>query len=524
MATTKYTGYTSSNLPATVTTTPVSTPTPSPVVDATKIGTTATTPVPTPPAPVVNPNQATQIANYTASSADTATSQEEQKLQAEADAQKARAQSQMTDLAQAQSALGGKAGDLATAYGAKDETGQSVNTLAAQLRQLNAQAQGIQLDTLAKQQAEMNKATGQNITQQAVTRNTADATRENLINMATIGIKSAIAKADYDTAKSYADQIVEAKYSGMEADLASKKTQLEWAMQQDLAPAQKKLADEQARKIEKDKQDLVEKRESEKMASEMIINARGQGAPQNIADKAQKILEEGGSKLDVARALGVYGGDFLRNELTREQLKQARTKTSTISSEGRETVTENGVQLVKVTPKEIQDLNDTQIAKNSLVSLVDNMINSIDKYGTQVLFGAEAGTRSGVKTNLLLAMKNLEKTGALDKGTIDVLSGTIPDNEFFATEAAQKAALQQLKNTVLNKTDEYISSYKGTTAEVDPRTKRIYAQSGTPSIITPQGVSTAGASYAQSSMSVIGNVNNQVNTQQSYSGYDTGIK
>ena len=328
MATTKYTGYTSSNLPATVTTTPVSTPTPSPVVDATKIGTTATTTVPTPPALVVNPNQATQIANYTASSADTATSQEEQKLQAEADAQKARAQSQMTDLAQAQSALGGKAGDLATAYGAKDETGQSVNTLAAQLRQLNAQAQGLQLDTLAKQQAEMNKATGQNITQQAVTRNTADATRENLINMATIGIKSAIAKADYDTAKSYADQIVEAKYSGMEADLASKKTQLEWAMQQDLAPAQKKLADAQARKIEAQNKEIADKKAQEKQVSDLIINASTQGAPQALRDKAMQAK----TPMEAANILGEYAGDFHKTTLLKQQIETEKAQRAKIYS------------------------------------------------------------------------------------------------------------------------------------------------------------------------------------------------
>lgn len=518
MATTPYTGYTSSNLPATVTTTPA------PVIDASKIGTTTAKPVPTASAPKDFASNVSQIANYTNASAQTAEQQAVQQAQQEADFKKAQGQAMMTDFAQAQSALGGRAGDLATAYGTKDETGQSVNTLAAQLRQLNAQAQAVQLDTLAKGQAEINKATGQNITQAAVARNTADVTRENLINMASIGIKSAIAKADYDTAKSYADQMVEAKYSKMEADLASKKTQLEWAMQQDLAPAQKKLADAQARQIEAQNKEMAEKKEAEKVAGEMIINARGQGAPQEIADKAQKILEEGGSKLDVARALGVYGGDYLRNELTREQLKQARTRTSTISSEGREMVTENGVPLIKVTPKEIQDLNDTQIAKNSLVSLVDNMIGSIDKYGTQVLYGTEAGTRSGAKTNLLLAMKNLEKTGALDKGTIDVLSGTIPESKFFATEAAQKAALQQLRDTVVNKTDEYINSYKGTTAETDPRTKRIYTQSGASSIVIPQGVSSAGASYAQSTMNVVGNVNNQVNTQQSYSGYDTGLK
>lgn len=132
--------------------------------------------------------------------------------------------------------------------------------------------------------------------------------------------------------------------------------------------------------------------------------------------------------------------------------------------------------LVKVTNKEIQDINQTITAKNSLIALVDSMITSINDYGTQVLFGGESGSRNAAKTNLLLAMKNLEKTGALDQGTIDVLAGTIPSSEFFATEAAQKAALQKLKDTIVSKTDEYIKSYSGTTAEIDPRTKRVFEE------------------------------------------------
>lgn len=302
---------------------------PAPVIDATKIGTTTVTPVPTAPAPKDFSSNVAQIANYTGSSAETATSQEEQRLQAEADAQKARAQSQMTDYAQAQSALGGKAGDLATAYGTKDETGQSVNTLAAQLRQLNAQAQAIQLDTLAKGQAEINKATGQNITQAAVARNTADVTRENLINMATIGIKSAIAKADYDTAKSYADQIVEAKYSGMEADLASKKTQLEWAMQQDLAPAQKKLADAQARQLEAKKKEVEDKKAQEKQVSDLVINASTQGAPSDLVAKAQQAK----TPTEAAVILGEYAGDYLKLQSYKSQLLTDKAQRANIYSQ-----------------------------------------------------------------------------------------------------------------------------------------------------------------------------------------------
>lgn len=297
-----------------------SSPSPAPVISATKIGTTAMTPVPTAPAPKDFSSNMAQIANYTGTSAETATSQEEQRLQAEADAKKASTQLMMTDYAQGQAALGGKAGDLATAYGTKDETGQSVNTLAAQLRQLNAQAQAIQLDTLAKGQAEINKATGQNITQQAVARNTADVTRENLINMATIGIKSAIAKADYDTAKSYADQVVDAKYSQMEANLKSKEIQLKWAMEQDLAPAQKKLADAQARQIEAQKQEMADKKELEKreytekinLRSEMedvLLKAQQGNAPKNLIAAVVKGIDEGTlTKAKAIQMLGQYTG------------------------------------------------------------------------------------------------------------------------------------------------------------------------------------------------------------------------
>lgn len=134
----------------------------------------------------------------------------------------------------------------------------------------------------------------------------------------------------------------------------------------------------------------------------------------------------------------------------------------------------DGSNLKPVKDLEIRDLNDTWTAKNSIVSIIDDMTNSIETEGTKIFWGTEAGKRGANKTNLLLAMKNLEKTGALDKGTIDVLADLIPENEFWATENAQIASLNQLKETIVDKTDEFVGSYRGTTAEIDPRTKRIY--------------------------------------------------
>lgn len=123
---------------------------------------------------------------------------------------------------------------------------------------------------------------------------------------------------------------------------------------------------------------------------------------------------------------------------------------------------------------EIKDLSETWTAKNSITSIIDQMTQSIENEGTKIFWGGEAGKRGSNKTNLLLAMKNLEKTGALDKGTIDVLADLIPENEFWATEARQIASLNQLKDTINSKVQEYAGSYRGTSAEVDPRTKRIY--------------------------------------------------
>jgi len=224
---------------------------------------------------------------------------------------------------------------------------------------------------------------------------------------------------------------------------------------------------------------------------DLVKTLRNNGAPQDVI---QKVLSSGNINEAYKNAgnfaaggTGIIGEyNFYRAQAEAKGLNPVDFNTyqnmdanrkARVAAAGVAKVGEVGTDgLVKVTGKEIQDINETVIAKNSLVSLVDSLITSIDKYGTQVLFGKEAGSRGSAKTNLLLAMKNLEKTGALDKGTIDVLAETIPTSEFFATEEAQKAALQKLKDTVVGKTDEYISSYKGTTAEVDPRTKRVFEE------------------------------------------------
>lgn len=394
------------------------------------------------------------------------------------------------------------------------------NQYGATLANLNAQASSLQREAQAipianRSQYQQGGVAG---TESQVRNVNYDQLQQNALKALSIAQQSDIAAAaltgsqlKLQAAKDKAQQMVDLKYKPMEDLLAIKKEQYE--LNKDvLASIDKKRTEALNAAIKKEEAQIAEQKANEKGVAELVTNAAGQGAPEDIRARAAKAK----TPMEAANILGVYAGDYLKNQLLKEQIKKAKADTAETyakigvlgtKSYGREVVTEGGIPLVKVTPKEIQDLNETQIAKNSLVSLVDGMITSIDKYGTQVMFGKEAGTRSGAKTNLLLAMKNLEKTGALDRGTIDVLTGTIPDSKFFATEAAQKAALQQLKDTVNGKVDEYIGSYKGTTAETDPRTKRIYETTG----VVSSGNAQADAYFKMTSQALT-NVNKSMST------------
>lgn len=189
-----------------------------------------------------------------------------------------------SDLGQLQREVGGKGTDLVSAYNQQDASGNSVNSLAGKLRTLSARSQALGIDNLAKGQAEINKATGQNITSTAVQRNTADVTRENLINQASIAMESAILKADYDTAKSYADQMVDAKYDQKLADIEAAKTNID-NIKSNLTATEKKRAEATTQRLEKEKQDYEEKKANEKDLQNLSLSIAKNGAPQNIVSK-----------------------------------------------------------------------------------------------------------------------------------------------------------------------------------------------------------------------------------------------
>lgn len=233
--------------------------------------------------------QATQAGAYTTGASQTA----DQNVAQQQEVLKASQNDYSNLLTQA----GGKGTDTATQYNQQDATGNSVNSLAGKLRSLNAQSMALGLDNQAKTQREINNATGQNITQSAVTRNTADATRENLINQASIAMQSAIVNADYQTAKSYADQMVDAKYDQLEANTKAKLFNLE-NIKDNLTSAEKKVAEATTARLLQEERNINDKKETEKGIRDIGLTLSKYGVSQKVISDvlASKDIEEAISK------------------------------------------------------------------------------------------------------------------------------------------------------------------------------------------------------------------------------------
>jgi len=264
-----------------------------------------------------------QVTSYLQSASDAA--------QANVDTQNEEALKTGNNIASLQEMLGGRASDTQSAMKATGAT-----DIAAQLRNLNAQSIALGQDSLAKTLAEQNKATGQNITSTAVQRNIGDATRENTINVAKIGIQAAIAQADYATARDLAETIVSAKYDRITAQIEAGRTNLALLEKYKLTPLEEKAKKAQESLFKKQESDALQARQQETRAyneqidnkkeiSKMMVEA-SQNAPASVLAKAKAIADDGGSAMAVAQVLGQFGGDYLKNQLLKEQIKKVRAE------------------------------------------------------------------------------------------------------------------------------------------------------------------------------------------------------
>lgn len=321
MATTPYTGFTSSNLPATVTTTPATFQTPS-VVSPSPINTNATfdqiaavtQPVPsfTSQSPVINPAITTGIVNRT-------------NEQIVADQQAALAnsveqQNQNSLSGEIQKYLGlsgtpgfneQKAAEQATLMQSNDVTGKAA-AVKGIIDKINANKVLAQIG-----------GTATNVGGLTQGQYTADIESKNLL----LGAQLLVAQGQYDSARDAVTQAIDMKYAPQEArynallkyyDVNAKALGDKGAQMKELTTA--KLAD------------IAEKKAADKAIEDLLVTA-SQVAPADVMARAKLVRERGGGAAEVAAALGQYGGDYLKNLKLKEEINKLKADTAKTRSE-----------------------------------------------------------------------------------------------------------------------------------------------------------------------------------------------
>jgi len=364
-----------------------------------------------------------------------------------------------SSLASLQSLLGGKSTDIANTY-----KQQGVTDLYNQISDINAQATGLNLESQAVpiQTQENNKNTG--ATERGVAPQTAGALRINALKALSLGQQAAIASSQYDKAKNYADQIINAKYSQIEADINAKVTNLNALKEFQLTPAEEKLRVATLAKTNKEADVLANQKLIEQRAyDEKISNI--QNNQKMIQDYSKYAMDSGQSDLvaqlnqlnpssttfltDIAKIQGQIKNPLLALDiaLKNAQITQARAQTSKIYKEtgllGEPTATEKKA--------EVTALKNSSGQTQTLVEKV-NLINSIlSSPGINSRVGTTFLTRKPTGGAISKGFQTLTKIPlTLGTGTYKDISSTVTGQGQQFAGGVHKLASKEFLDALIN--------------------------------------------------------------------------
>jgi hypothetical protein len=162
----------------------------------------------------------------------------------------------------------------------------------------------------------------------------AEIERNRAIKALSLGAELDAIQGNIAVAQSKVKQAVDAQYAGKELALANKLKmfELNQSILGNLTSQQQKAFEQAKYKVEQEQKRLTEEKRSKEDIQNMIIEATP-NAPANIVANAKKLAESGASKLAVAQALGVYGGDYLKTALLKEQIQTERAQRNKIYSD-----------------------------------------------------------------------------------------------------------------------------------------------------------------------------------------------
>lgn len=146
---------------------------------------------------------------------------------------------------------------------------------------------------------------------------------------------------DIETAQNIANRAVDLFYKDREDTLNLKREQLNIA-KEFTNDAEKKRAEAREFAYKKEEAKIAEEKANAKTIQNMLLEATP-NAPANIIAIAKNIADKGGSSLEVAQALGKYGGDYLKTELLKQQIETEKAQRSKIYTDIAKTKAETGL-------------------------------------------------------------------------------------------------------------------------------------------------------------------------------------
>jgi len=194
-----------------------------------------------------------------------------------------------------------------------------------------------------------------------------EAERANTVKQLGLGASLAATQGNLALAQNFVNQAVAAKYDDAEARLKNLKDS--YLMNKDeLERVNKKAYDQQLMTLNAKQKDLEEKKKNFEAGQKMVIDA-SPFAPADITAKALKIVQDGGSQLQVAQALGKYGGDYLGNLVKQSQIAENYAQINKLRAEikASQTTIPNNAP-VGSTNYSLNNWTNSAIYKNSLTA------------------------------------------------------------------------------------------------------------------------------------------------------------
>jgi len=254
---------------------------------------------------------------------------------------------------------------------------QGVNTAYNQLQDLAAQATGLKNEASAIPIQNAMAYRGNAGVSSGVETTNRDQLAQNALKALSLGQQYAIAEGNYNKAKNIADQLIDTKFAAEEARIKSLQTQQAAYEKYTLTPAEQKRLDAVKKATDAEATQLAEKKATEKSVSDMLVQAASI-APQDVLARAKEIQAKGGSAADVAMALGQYSGNYWAIEKAKQEVIKLKAETNKINSSGTPSGTATGYvagknpqvdSWVKLIGEKRAKITDVPMAMRSQVAL-----------------------------------------------------------------------------------------------------------------------------------------------------------